>query len=371
MPSPARRPSLIPRDAEPLAHFAGRLATGLRDVTTDLTALDSTGFWAVVGTYEGDWTLARFDDVREAPLPAPAAPWTGPHRDAWVSSMDQGAYVGAVKAIRDEIAAGEVYQVNLCRVLSAPIAPQAEPLALAARLRMGNPAPYAGMVDVPGTRVVTASPELYLRRDGRTVTSEPIKGTARTARDFLPKDTAENVMIVDLVRNDLARVAEIGTVEVPSLLRVEPHPGLVHLVSTVTADLAPGAGWSELIAATFPAGSITGAPKSSALRIIDDLENAPRGPYCGAVGWVDADRGTGELAVGIRTFWWQDERLCFGTGAGITWGSDPQGEWDETELKAARLLAVASGSHASSPHAPSPHPSGPHTSEPQPSSRKK
>jgi para-aminobenzoate synthetase component 1 len=296
-----------------------------------------------VGTYEGEWTLARFDDVREAPLPQPTVPWTGPDRDAWVSSIDQAAYEGAVKAIRDEIATGEVYQVNLCRVLSAPIAPDADPLALAGRLRLGNPAPYAGVVDVPGARVVTASPELYLRREGRTATSEPIKGTARTREEFLAKDTAENIMIVDLVRNDLARVAEIGTVEVPSLLRVEAHPGLVHLVSTVTADLTAGAGWPELLGATFPAGSITGAPKSSALRIIDELETAPRGPYCGAVGWVDADRQVGELAVGIRTFWWREDQLCFGTGAGITWGSDPRGEWDETELKAARLLAVASG----------------------------
>ncbi|WP_344655743.1 chorismate-binding protein [Catenulispora subtropica] len=327
----------------PLAYFAGKLATGLRDVTSDLTALDSTGYWAVVGTYEGAWTLARFDDVREAPLPAPSAPWTGPARDAWTTSLDQSAYEGAVKKIRDEIAHGEVYQVNLCRVLSAPIAPEADPLALAARLADGNPAIYAGVVDVPGARVVTASPELYLRRVGRTAISEPIKGTARTPDAFLPKDTAENVMIVDLVRNDLAQVAEIGTVEVPSLLRVEPYPGLVHLVSTVTAELVPEAGWPELIAATFPAGSISGAPKSSALRIIDELETAPRGPYCGAVGWVDADRGIGELAVGIRTFWWRDGRLCFGAGAGITWGSDPRGEWDETELKAARLLAVASG----------------------------
>ena len=348
MPSPTHRTPATPAStaAEPLAYFAGRLATGLRDVTSDLTALDSAGYWAVVGTYEGEWTLARFDDVRDAPLPAAPTPWVGPDRDTWVSSLDQGAYEGAVKAIRDEIAAGEVYQVNLCRVLSAPIAPESHPLALAARLSRGNPAPYAGLVDVPGARVVTASPELYLRREGRTAVSEPIKGTARTPEGFLPKDTAENVMIVDLVRNDLARVAEVGTVEVPSLLRVEPHPGLVHLVSTVTAELSAGAGWAELIAATFPAGSISGAPKSSALRVIDELETAPRGPYCGAVGWVDADRGVGELAVGIRTFWWRDGRLCFGTGAGITWGSDPRGEWDETELKAARLLAVASGPHS-------------------------
>jgi para-aminobenzoate synthetase component 1 len=258
--------------------------------------------------------------------------------------MDQSAYTKAVQAIRDEIADGEVYQVNLCRVLSAPVAADAEPLGLAGKLAAGNPAPYAGVVDLParGVRVVTASPELYLRRVGRTVTSEPIKGTARTAAELLPKDTAENVMIVDLVRNDLARVAETGTVEVPALLRLEEHPGLVHLVSSVTAQLAPGAGWPELFAASYPAGSISGAPKSSALRIIHELEPTTRGPYCGAVGWVDADRGVGDLAVGIRTFWWSEGRICFGAGAGITWGSDPLGEWEETELKAARLLAVAS-----------------------------
>jgi para-aminobenzoate synthetase component 1 len=325
-----------------MAHFAGRLATGLRDITSDPAALDSTGYWAVVGTYEGEWTFARFDDVRDAPLPY--APWHGPDRASWASSMDRAAYTKSVQAIRDEIAAGEVYQVNLCRVLSAPIDPDADPLGLAARLAAGNPAPFAGVVDLPahGVRVVTASPELYLRRVGRVVTSEPIKGTARVAEELLPKDTAENVMIVDLVRNDLARVATIGSVEVPALLRIEEHPGLVHLVSTVTAELAAGAGWPELLAASYPAGSISGAPKSSALRIIHELEPTPRGPYCGAVGWVDADRGVGELAVGIRTFWWERDRICFGTGAGITWGSDPLGEWAETELKAARLLAVAS-----------------------------
>jgi para-aminobenzoate synthetase component 1 len=335
-------------DESAVAYLSGRLATGLRDVTDDPSALESTGFWAVVGTFEGEWTFARFDDVRKSPLPY--AEWFGPVRSAWQTSMDRDAYIGAVKVIRDEIAAGEVYQVNLCRVLSAPIDAEARPLGLAGRLSSGNPAPYAGVIDLPslGVRVVTASPELYLRRAGRTVASEPIKGTGRTEADLLPKDTAENVMIVDLVRNDLARVAAIGSVKVPDLLRVEEHPGLVHLVSTVTAELAEGAGWPELLAASFPPGSVSGAPKSSALRIIDQLETAPRGPYCGAVGWVDADRGTGELAVGIRTFWWGDGVIRFGTGAGITWGSDPQGEWEETELKAARLLCVASSPESGS-----------------------
>jgi para-aminobenzoate synthetase component 1 len=157
-------------------------------------------------------------------------------------------------------------------------------------------------------------------------------------------------MIVDLVRNDLARVCGPGTVEVTELCATEPHPGLSHLVSTVRGELRAGLGWADLLAASFPPGSVTGAPKSSAMRLIDELEPVQRGPYCGAVGWVDADRGAGELAVGIRTFWLEAGRgqpdgsptpLCVGTGAGITWGSDPAGEWHETQLKARRLLAVA------------------------------
>jgi para-aminobenzoate synthetase component 1 len=221
--------------------------------------------------------------------------------------------------------------------------------ALTARLAHGNPAPYAGTVRLPehGVEVATASPELFLRRRGPVVLSGPIKGTGRTEADLLEKDFAETVMIVDLVRNDLSRVCATGTVTVPDLCAVEKHPGLVHLVSTVQGELRPEAGWPALLDATFPPGSVTGAPKSSALRIIEALERAPRGPYCGAVGWVDADRGIGELAVGIRTFWVEREpsggaTVRFGTGAGITWGSDPDGEWDETELKASRLLAVAS-----------------------------
>jgi para-aminobenzoate synthetase component 1 len=188
---------------------------------------------------------------------------------------------------------------------------------------------------------VTASPELFLGRDGDVVESRPIKGTAPTADGLTDKDRAENVMIVDLVRNDLGVVAVSGSVDVPALCAVEEHPGLVHLVSTVRATLRPDAGWPELVAATFPPGSVTGAPKSSAVDALTRLERAPRGPYCGAVGWVDADHRRARLAVGIRTFWVREDQLHFGTGAGVTWGSDPASEWDETELKARRLLAVA------------------------------
>ncbi|XQE83784.1 chorismate-binding protein [Streptomyces microflavus] len=335
-----------------MARFGGLVASGLQDVTHDPAALDSSGFWAVCADFEGRTVCARFSSVRreEVPAPVPGA-WRGPAAGQWATSLDREAYTEGVRRIRAYIAAGEVYQANLCRVLSAPLPDpgRADVDALTALLARGNPAPYAGTIRLPehGVEVATASPELFLRRDGRTVESGPIKGTGRTEDDLLEKDHAENVMIVDLVRNDLGRVCATGSVTVPDLCVVEKHPGLVHLVSTVRGELAEGAGWPELLAAAFPPGSVTGAPKSSALRIIEELERSPRGPYCGAIGWVDADRGTASLAVGIRTFWIDRTGsvplLRFGTGAGITWGSDPEREWDETELKASRLLAVASG----------------------------
>ena len=257
--------------------------------------------------------------------------------------MNRESYVAAVKAVRRGIAAGDYYQVNVCRVLRAALPRAADLSGLALLLQQHNPAPHAGVVSLPevGLGVVSASPELYLRRRGDVVESSPIKGTATTANRLTEKDRAENVMIVDLVRNDLGAVALPGSVTVPSLNTVEPHPGLVHLVSTVRARLRPGVGWADLLSSSFPPGSVTGAPKSSALRAIAGLEPVPRGPYCGAVGWVDADAGLAELAVAIRTFWQSDEHLHLGVGAGITWGSDGKAEWNETQLKAHRLLAAA------------------------------
>ena len=326
----------------PLAVVGGRLATGLIDVTNDVTALDSTGFWAVVVTFEGLATCARFDKIRPA-TPWPGRPWAGPRRDAWTSSLDHHQFCAGVETIRDAIAEGDVYQVNLCRRLSAPAPIDADVAALGAALATGNPAPYSAVVRVPsaGLHVASASPERFLRRDGRAVESRPIKGTAATPDGFLAKDRAENVMIVDLVRNDLGRVCETGSVSVPGLCEVEAHPGLHHLVSTIDGRLRPDAGWADLLAATFPPGSVTGAPKLAALDAIANLEPVARGPYCGAVGWVDADQRQGDLNVAIRTFWLADGALHLGTGGGITWDSTPEGEWEETELKARRLLEVA------------------------------
>ncbi|MFK0168610.1 chorismate-binding protein [Streptomyces sp. NPDC090306] len=339
-----------------LARLGGRLATGLVDVTSDPAALDSKGFWAVVADFEGGLTCARFRDVRPAARPSGrGARWHGPAPDGWTTSLDRDAYERGVRLVREHIARGDVYQANLCRVLSAQVGADADVVALADRLAARHPAPYAGVIRLPeqGIEVATASPELFLRRAGTSVESGPIKGTGRTEADLLAKDHAENVMIVDMVRNDLGRVCATGSVTVPALCVVEHHPGLVHLVSTVRGTLPERAGWPELLAAAFPPGSVTGAPKERALGIIIALETAPRGPYCGGVGWVDADRGTSELAVGIRTFWIDraSSTLNFGTGAGITWDSDPAHEWRETELKAARLLAVASNGRAPTPGA--------------------
>ncbi len=327
----------------PLAHLGGRLGTGLIDLSDDLRVLDGSGRWAVVVTYEGAVTCARFETWQDAPLPI-APVWAGPLSESWSSSFDCGGYVDGVEEIRQRIAAGTVYQVNLCRVLSAPVGGCPDLLPLARRLADAHPAPHQGLIRLPdmGLHVATASPELYLRRRGDRVWSSPIKGTGRTRADLTEKDVAENIMIVDLVRNDLSRVCATGSIAVEGLLTVENYPGLVHLVSTVTGRLGSDRGWAELVEATFPPGSVTGAPKSTAVRAIADLEPAPRGPYCGAVGWVDADSSAGELAVGIRTFWATEGRLHFGTGAGITWSSDARREWTETELKAERLIGLAS-----------------------------
>jgi para-aminobenzoate synthetase component 1 len=327
-----------------LAVVGDRLATELLDVTDDLAALDSSGFWAVVVPFTGRPVCARFGRVRPA-RPWPGRPWIGPPTGAWTTSLDRGGFERGVRTIREAIAAGDVYQVNLTRRLSAPAPPGAKVAALGAALALGNPAPFSAVVDLPdhGLHVASASPERFLSRRGDRVWSSPIKGTAPSPEELTAKDGAENVMIVDLVRNDLGRVCDYGTVRVPSLLALERHPGLVHLVSTIEGRLRSGMGWPELLEATFPPGSVTGAPKLAALDLIDRLEPVPRGVYCGAVGWVDADRRAGDLNVAIRTFWIEEGRLHLGTGGGITWGSTPEGEWAETELKARNLLDVASG----------------------------
>ena len=337
------------RRPQAAAYLGGLSATGLVDISHDPSVLDGGGRWAVMIPSDGDPVLARFTRWESASPSVLAGAWAGP--TTWASSMDSDAYQRGVRGIQEAIAAGEVYQANLCRILEAelPDPRRGDIAGLHALLHAQHPAPFSGMLRLPdhGIHIASASPELFIRRRGEIVESSPIKGTAATADLMLDKDRAENVMIVDLVRNDLSRVCRPGSVEVRELLAVQSHPGLVHLVSTIRGRLAPQAGWADVLDATFPPGSVTGAPKFTALQIIDGWEATSRGPYCGAFGWVDADTGEAELAVAIRTFWIDQvgDRavLRFGTGAGITWGSDPETEWEETQLKADRLIAIAGG----------------------------
>lgn len=281
-------------------------------------------------------------------LLAPATVGPPPGLGAAATSLDRTRYVAAVETILEHIRAGDCYQVNLTRTLTwhRPT----EPVALFAAVVTRHPAPHAALLRLPlatGTvAVVSASPERFLAWRGRDVETRPIKGTAPTPTllGTSAKDRAENVMIVDLARNDLGRVCDPGSVHVPSLCAMERHPGLVHLVSTVRGRLRRDAGPLDLLRATFPPASVTGAPKPRVLQIVEDLETVPRGVYCGAVGWIDADAGCGDLAVAIRTYCVTDGRTTLGVGSGIVADSIPEREWDETCLKARRLLALA-GAH--------------------------
>jgi para-aminobenzoate synthetase component 1 len=265
----------------------------------------------------------------------------------WTTSLDRDEHARAVERVLELLRAGECYQVNLTRRLRAPGA--LDPVALYAALARENPAPHAALLHfgphLPGVSVVSASPELFLRVDGRHVVTRPVKGTGRDAARLSAsaKDRAENVMIVDLARNDLGRVCEYGSVQVPSLCAVEAHPGLYHLVSTVEGRLRGDASFGDLVRATFPPASVTGAPKPRVMQAIEDLEPVRRGVYCGAVGWVDGDAHRAELAVAIRTFTVAAGATHLGVGGGIVADSIAEAEWAETELKAARLLAAATG----------------------------
>lgn len=273
----------------------------------------------------------------------------------WTSSLDRAAYADSVKAIHGLLEAGECYQVNLTRRISTPH--RADPRALFVALLEQNPAPHGALLtfgpEAPFCpAVVSASPELFLSLRGDRVTTRPIKGTSSDRAALLgsAKDRAEHVMIVDLARNDLGRVCVPGSVRTIELAALESHPGLFHLVSTIEGRLRPATPLADLVHATFPPASITGAPKPRVMQAIEDLEPVRRGVYCGAVGWIDVDARAAELAVAIRTFAITHGHTDLGVGGGIVADSDAESEWAETELKAQRLLAAAApGDDRSSP----------------------
>jgi para-aminobenzoate synthetase component 1 len=258
---------------------------------------------------------------------------------SWSSTVNSEQYVAYVERIRSSVAEGWVYQVNACRRLTH--ADDGRSLrGLFSEILKSNPAPWASYFEIPELMIASASPELFLSRTGSIVKSSPIKGTQpQNSEAFGVKDQAENVMIVDLMRNDLGQICKSGTVEVPRLLSSEEHPGLQHLVSDVQGELLEDISWSQIFTALSPPGSVSGAPKSTATQVIAANE-LPRGPYCGALGWIQGDQAV--LSVAIRTFW-KDSHINFGTGAGITWASDSLAEWEETQLKAKRLISIAGG----------------------------
>jgi len=255
----------------------------------------------------------------------------------WQPTWSPVAYAAAVDEVRAAIARGDVYQVNLVQHLSAEF--DGEPAGLAAALavlRPRHPQPLAG----DGWAIVSASPELFLSRRGRTIRTMPIKGTRPLGEDVDdPKDAAEHLMIVDLERNDLSRVCAPGSIRWPELMAQRELAGVTHLVSTVEGRLLEGAGLAQILAATFPGGSITGAPKVAALDHIARLEPVGRGASMGALGTIQPN-GDFDLALTIRTFAVADGRIHLWVGGGVVWDSDPEAEVEESWVKARPLLAA-------------------------------
>ena len=277
----------------------------------------------------------------------------GPRRllEPPAASLDGAGFRRAVVRAKEHIAAGDIFQVVLARRFRLPR--RVPPLGLYRAVRMVNPSPYMVLFEAPEVALVGASPEMLVRKVGRRAATRPIAGTRprgsdaasdrRLAEELLadPKERAEHVMLVDLGRNDLGRVAAPGTVEVATFMEVERYSHVMHLVSSVEADLAPGRDALDALVACFPAGTVSGAPKIRAMEIIDDLEPEARGPYAGAVGYLSYS-GDLDTCITIRTLVVGEEETSVTAGAGIVADSEPEREERETEHKAAALLAAAS-----------------------------
>jgi para-aminobenzoate synthetase component 1 len=266
-----------------------------------------------------------------------------------VSNLSRGEYILRVQRAQDYIRAGHIYQVNLAHRLAAPN--PGGGWLLYQRLTSVSPAPFSAYLNCGGFQIVSSSPEQFLRLSGSHVQTRPIKGTRPRSTDATRdaqltyelrtsgKEMAELVMITDLLRNDLGRVCEFGSVQVPELARLERYPQVQHLVSTVEGNLRPDTTHLAALAACFPGGSITGAPKIRAMEIIDELEPLARGPYTGALGYLGFNRES-QLSIAIRTAVCQGAKAYFHVGAGIVADSVPAAEYDETVDKARGFLAA-------------------------------
>jgi para-aminobenzoate synthetase component 1 len=345
-------------------HLEGRawaLGTGFA------TSAEAAGERAAAVCAEIASRASLVDAGRPGDLPGPEPPPRAlvPAPDGLEMLFTEQSYAEAVSEIGEEIAAGNVYQANLTHRMSAPLE-GVDPLVLYRVLREINPAPFAGYLELPEVAILSSSPERFVQVDAqRRVESRPIKGTRprgatpeedrRLAAELREsaKDRAENLMIVDLVRNDLGRVCETGSIDVPELMAIEPYATVHQMVSTVTGRLRADCDVVDLVQATFPPGSMTGAPKRAAMTIIERLEPVRRGVYSGAFGYLDA-RGGSDLSVVIRTLIVAGERAYLHVGGGIVADSEPAAEYRETLDKARALLAAlarmsrAAGAAASS-----------------------
>ena len=298
---------------------------------------------------DGDVEIVGDDDTARArladALAEPVSPYLAPSLGPLVADDDAGHHIARVDRIKDYLAAGDVYQVNLARRLVSRIAAPGDALAILEALVGVAPAPYGALLEADGVTVISGSPERFLARVGDRIETRPIKGTRpRTttgATDLAAseKDAAEHLMIVDLERNDLGRIAQTGSVAVDELGYVVELPALYHKVSRVSCVPRTGIGYGALLRATFPGGSITGAPKVRAMQLIDELEPARRGPYCGALGYFGAG-GDFDLAIAIRIGVVRGQELRVHVGGGIVADSDPAAELAETETKAAGWIAA-------------------------------
>lgn len=269
------------------------------------------------------------------------------------SNFTKGEYIESIEAIKELIRSGDTYQTNLTQQIT--VQTSSPPAEIFLSLRRDHPAPFAAFLRRNDSTVVSASPERFLKITNGIISASPIKGTrargntpaadAALRNELLTseKDRAENTMIVDLLRNDLGRVCEFGSVEVEKLCDLEEHPTLFHLVSTITGKLRSGMSFSDILKATFPSGSITGAPKIRTMRIIDELEPDNRGLSMGAIGiYMPSQFGISDalfnMSVAIRTMTIRDGEAVFNVGGGITIESDPESEYDESLLKAKALL---------------------------------
>lgn len=279
---------------------------------------------------------ARMERILSSPPSAPAQPFLV--RSELRANMDAEAYGRAFSAVQNFIQAGDCYQINLAMRFAASCSGHPWPLYMALRRR--SPAPYAAWMNFPFAQVLSSSPESFLSLEAGVATTRPIKGTRPRHPDAIadlrlaeelaasPKDRAENLMIVDLLRNDLGKVCVPGSIQVPELFRVESFATVHHLVSTVTGRLAPDKGGVDLLAAAFPGGSITGAPKLRAMEIIESLEPHRRGIYCGAMGYLGFD-GRMELNIAIRTLVCSHGQVRYWVGSGLVADSDPAAEYQE------------------------------------------